>query len=244
VRRLLTETDIARLRLSSLEPWDLDADFFRLWEDKRLGRHLHLPLQSGCGATLRRMARRTTPLEYADLVCAARAAVPDLSVTTDIMVGFPGETEAEFAESLAFVETMAFARLHIFRYSPRPRTRAASMPDQVPGPTAAGRSQLLHQLGDRMEHAFRRHFLGRTMEVLWETGEAEGADWLWDGLTENYLRVSATGGPALRNVITPTRLVSDAGDGLRGEILSSAGTPAAGPVVADDAQRKPNAKSM
>jgi tRNA A37 methylthiotransferase MiaB len=105
------------------------------------------------------------------------------------------------------------------------------MPDQVPGPIAAGRSQLLHQLGDRMEHTFRRHFLGRTMDVLWETGEAEGADWLWDGLTENYLRVSATGGPALRNVITPARLVADAGNGLRGEILSATGMPAAGPDI-------------
>ncbi len=223
VRRLLDETDVPRLRLSSLEPWDLDPDFFALWEDPRLGRHLHLPLQSGCDATLRRMARRTTTVGFAGLVAAARAAVPDLSVTTDVIVGFPGETEAEFAESLAFVEAMAFAKLHVFRYSPRRGTAAASMPGQVPPDVAAGRSRRMHELGARLERAFRRRFLGRTMSVLWETGkpDGEGDNLLWSGLTDNYLRVSAPGGPGLRNVVTPVRLVADTSGGLLGQILVS-----------------------
>jgi threonylcarbamoyladenosine tRNA methylthiotransferase MtaB len=220
VQRLLRETDIPRLRLSSLEPWDLDIDFFQLWEDRRLGRHLHLPLQSGCDATLHRMGRRITSLAFAALVDAARTAIPDLSVTTDILVGFPGETETEFAASLAFVEAVQFAKLHVFRYSPRPGTPAASMPDQVPATTAVERSQQMHQVGARMEQAFRRRFVGRIMEVLWETGDQHGNEWQWHGLTENYLRVSAAGPPGLRNVIAPTRLVADTSDGLRGETLN------------------------
>jgi threonylcarbamoyladenosine tRNA methylthiotransferase MtaB len=220
VRNLLDETDVLRLRLSSLEPWDLDVDFFALWEDPRLGRHLHLPLQSGCDATLRRMARRTNTASFAELVSAARAAIPDLSVTTDVIVGFPGETETEFSQSLEFVEAMAFAKLHVFRYSRRAGTAAATMRGQVPSDVIEGRSRRMHDLGAKLGSAFRRRFLGRTLEALWETGEVNGEGWLWSGLTENYLRVSARGGPGLRNVVTPVRLVADTPDGLLGHIVS------------------------
>lgn len=222
VRRLLDETEVPRLRLSSLEPWDLDAAFFALWENPRLGRHLHLPLQSGCDATLRRMARRTTAVSFAELVSAARTAIPDLSVTTDIIVGFPGETEAEFAESLAFVKAMAFAKLHIFRYSPRAGTVAASMRGQPPPDVTDERSRRMHELGAGLERAFRRRFVGRTMDVLWETDRPNGDGLLWSGLTDNYLRVSAWGGPGLRNVVTAVRLVADAPGGLMGQIVSQA----------------------
>ena len=219
VRRLLNETDMPRLRLSSLEPWDLDADFFRLWESPRLGRHLHLPLQSGCDATLRRMARRTTGAAFAGLVAAARAAIPDLSVTTDMIVGFPGETEAEFAASLAFVDTLALAKLHVFRYSPRAGTAAAAMRNQVPAAVAAERSQRMHELNNKLEHTFRRRFVGRTMDVLWETCQpGRDGSLEWDGLTDNYLRVLAPGGPGLRNVVTPVRLVADTPQGLVGQL--------------------------
>lgn len=219
VRRLLDETDVPRLRLSSLEPWDLDADFFTLWSDPRLGRHLHLPLQSGCDATLRRMARRTTTADFAELVAAARAAIPDLSVTTDIIVGFPGETEAQFTQSLEVVEAMAFAKLHVFRYSRRVGTVAASMPDQVPPEVMAERSHRMHALGAQLERAFRHRFVGRTLDVLWETSEPNGDGLVWKGLTDNYLRVTAPGGPGLRNQVTPARLIAEAPDGLLGQIV-------------------------
>jgi threonylcarbamoyladenosine tRNA methylthiotransferase MtaB len=229
VQRLLDETDVARLRLSSLEPWDLDVGAFDLWQERRLAPSLHLPLQSGCAATLRRMARRTTPDEYAALVAAARASIPDLAVTTDVMVGFPGETEAEFNASLAFVEAQGFAHLHIFRYSPRPGTPAARLPDQVPAAVAALRSRQLHVLGREHARAFRRRFVGRTMNVLWESGTPEAGGRRWSGLSENGLRVvtqvgpgsDGGDGPGLRNVITPTRLVSEDDDGLRGEIVET-----------------------
>ena len=165
------------------------------------------------------MARRCTPHDFADLVAAARAAIPDLSVTTDMIVGFPGETEAEFAASLAFIEAMAFAKLHIFRYSRRAETVAASMRGQVPAAVAAERSQRMHESEQPLEHAFRRRFVGRTMSVLWETCQP-GRDGAleWDGLTDNYLRVLALGGPGLHNVVTPVRLVADTPHGLVGEL--------------------------
>jgi threonylcarbamoyladenosine tRNA methylthiotransferase MtaB len=219
VRRLLNETDIARLRLSSLEPWDLNADFFSLWQNPHLGQHLHLPLQSGCDATLRRMSRRTNTAAFAELVSAARAAIPNVSITTDIIVGFPGETDKEFSESLSFVEEMAFAKLHVFRYSRRDRTTAASMRDQISPQVTTERACKMHMLNDRLECAFRQHFLGRTMEVLWETGEPDGQAMLWKGLTDNYLRVSAPGGPGLRNIITPVHLTAEVDDGLLGRII-------------------------
>lgn len=218
VRAVLADTDLPRLRLSSLEPWDLDAEFFRLWDDPRLCPHLHLPLQSGCDATLRRMARRTSQAEFSALVEAARAAIPDLSLTTDVIVGFPGETDAEFEESLAFVERMAFAHLHIFRFSPREGTVAARMPGQVDPQVAQDRSQRLHELERRQGHAFRRRFLGRELPVLWETSEPTPGGLLWNGLTPNYLRAFTFTDQDLHNRITPVRLGSLLPDGLLGEL--------------------------
>lgn len=208
VRRVLHETQIERLRLSSVEPWDLHEGFFELWQDPRLLPHLHLPLQSGCDATLRRMARRTDTAAYGRLVELARAAHPDMAVTTDVMAGFPGETDAEFETSLAFVEAAGFARLHVFRYSRRPGTPAASMPGQVPGPVASERSRRLHELGARLERSFQSRFLGRTVEVLWEEAEPHDAGLRWNGLTANYLRIltDTPNGTDLANRITLVRL--------------------------------------
>ena len=104
VQATLANTDIPRLRLSSLEPWDIGGDFFKLWSNERLLPHLHLPLQSGWDTTLRRMARRATKASYAQLVDLARTAGPDLSITTDVIVAFPGETESDFEESIVFIE--------------------------------------------------------------------------------------------------------------------------------------------
>jgi threonylcarbamoyladenosine tRNA methylthiotransferase MtaB len=209
VQAILQETELPRLRLSSLEPWDLDAGFFELWQNPRLLPHLHLPLQSGCDATLRRMARRTDQAGFSWLLAEARAAIPDLSVTTDIIVGFPGETEAEFAESLAFVEAMAFARLHIFRYSRREGTVAAKMRGQVPPEIMQARSQQMHTLNAHLEEQFRRRFIGRTMPILWESSEPYGFGLQWSGLTGNYLRVvTQTGNQTdLHNRVIETELV-------------------------------------
>jgi threonylcarbamoyladenosine tRNA methylthiotransferase MtaB len=221
VEAILMRTQVRRLRLSSIEPWDLDPDCLRLWEDSRLCRHLHLPLQSGCDATLQRMGRSYTAGRFAALVEAAREAISDVAITTDVLVGFPGESEAEFNESLRFVKAMGFARTHVFKYSARPGTPAATMPDQVPPPVKKARSRAMIEAGRHSAEAFRRAFLGRTLEVLWE-GHRKGSESeqkaLWSGLTDNYLRVRTQEGRDLSNTITRTQLIALGGDGMWGEV--------------------------
>jgi len=192
VQAILRETDVPRLRLSSLEPWDLDADFFSLWENPRLMPHLHLPLQSGCASTLRRMARKTTPVSFQELVAEARATIPNVAITTDIIAGFPGETDEEFAESLAFVHELNFAGGHVFTYSPRPGTGAAKMKGQIGAEIRKKRNHILHDALEESAQVYRKTFVGQTMSVLWES-TSEMGEWGWqmEGLTENYLRIHA-----------------------------------------------------
>jgi len=220
VRAILRETDVPRLRLSSLEPWDLDAEFFSLWESERLMPHLHLPLQSGCEATLKRMARKTTPASFRELVAAARAVMPEVAITTDIIAGFPGETETEFAESLAFVRRMDFAGGHVFTYSPRAGTGAARMKGQIRPEVRKERNRTLQEALQESARTYRRSFLGRTMPVLWEsTSELDESGWCMEGLTGNYLRVTARALAPRWNVVDPVKLRALSVDGLRGEIL-------------------------
>ncbi len=212
---LLAQTRIPRLRLSSLEPWDIPPGFFDLWHDPRLCLHLHLPLQSGCDATLRRMARRTTQQSFAALAEAARAHIPDLALTTDLMVGFPGETESDFEESLRYVEQIGFARLHVFTYSQRPGTPAARMPGQVPLSVKRARQKRAQALSDRLWKDFQAQRIGRTYEVLWESAHATTPEgFVWSGLTGNYLRVLTTSPRNLANTITSVRLDKLTGAGL------------------------------
>jgi threonylcarbamoyladenosine tRNA methylthiotransferase MtaB len=218
VARILAEIEMPRLRLSSIEPWDLPERAFRLWDEPRLCRHLHLPVQSGCDATLQRMARRYAAAEFAALVAAARAAIPDLAVTTDVIVGFPGETSAEFAESLAFVRTMGFARVHVFPYSLRAGTPAAALPNQVPSPVKAERARAMRAAATASARAFCQRFVGRTMRVLWESCQRGQAGSMWSGLTDNYLRVQAVSSENLENTITSTRLVAVNRSGLQGQV--------------------------
>ena len=218
VRRILDETNVPRLRLSSIEPWDLTEQAFRLWDDPRLCRHLHLPLQSGCDATLRRMARRYTTAEFGALVAAARVAIPDLAVTSDVIVGFPGESEAQFSESLAFVKSLDLARVHVFPYSSRAGTPAAEMQAQVPPAVKAERARAMRAVVASSEQAFRQQFIGRTMDVLWEASRKQDDTPSWSGLTDNYLRVHTRSATTLANKLTPTRLVALAQGGLQGVI--------------------------
>ncbi len=218
VSRILAETGVPRLRLSSIEPWDLPSGALRLWENGRLCPHLHLPLQSGCDATLRRMARRYTTAEFARLVDAARVAIPDLALTTDLIVGFPGETEEEFAKSMALVEALGPARAHVFPFSPRPGTPAAGMPGQVPPAVKEERAAAMRRVAAAGQKAFQQRFLGRRMEVLWESARESAAGRTWSGLTGNYLRAYATSDEDLHNRITPVRLVALVSGGLQGRL--------------------------
>lgn len=220
VQAILTHTDIPRLRLSSLEPWDLAPDFFTLWENPRLLPHLHMPLQSGSDRVLRKMARRTNQVSFRTLVESARANIPHLSLSTDVITGFPTETEADFAESLAYVEEMAFSRLHVFTYSPRPGTAAAKMHPHVAKATKKQRTQRMIALGKQMSLGFHQQFVGQKMDVLWETAVgANDKGVRWVGYTDNYIRVVGHGGSDLMNTITPTYLTLAHDDSMEGNIV-------------------------
>jgi threonylcarbamoyladenosine tRNA methylthiotransferase MtaB len=221
VCHILEHTDIPRLRLSSLEPWDLDAGFFRLWQNPRLCPHLHLPLQSGSAATLRRMARKTTPASFARLVAAARSVIPDAAITTDLIVGFPGESQAEFDESLEFVQRLGLAGGHVFTYSARPGTAAARMPGQVPLALRKERNAIMRAVFSQAAQAYQSAFVGRVLPVLWESAASFGPQgWEMSGLTGNYLRVSAYAPHGLWNQITPVRLTAQSDTHLHGTILT------------------------
>lgn len=217
---ILDETTIPRLRLSSLEPWELDEDFFALWQDQRLCRHLHLPLQSGCAATLHRMGRKTSPAEYARLLEQARTFIPGLTITTDVMVGFPGESDDEFSESLEFVRRMNFTGGHVFHFSARQGTPAEKLPGTVPFVTRKQRSIRMRAVLAESENAVYQAWIGQTMDVLWETCREEGGGkWRLKGLTDNYLRVSAVSRVPLWNTISPVRFISCRQAEIYGEIM-------------------------
>lgn len=216
IERILRETGVERLRLSSLEPCDLTTQLLELWQDSRLCRHIHLPLQSGCDRVLERMGRAYSVAEYERAAKLAREAIQDLSLTTDVMVGFPGESEAEFEESLRFCEYMGFAGIHVFPYSARPGTKAANMGDRVNDEEKKRRTQLMLGLARRSARRFREMFMGRSMEVLWE-GSKDGISF---GLTDNYMRVFVAGHQPLANQILPTRIVAQHDGVMFGELIA------------------------
>lgn len=187
VTALLAETEIPRLRLTSIAPWKFDDRLLALWQSPRLARHVHMSLQSGCTATLRRMRRPYSALQYAELAGRLRAAIPGLALTTDVIVGFPGETDDEFEQSLAFVEQMAFAKPHVFGYSPRVGTRAHDLPDPVEHGVKKERVGRMIAVAEASERAFWRDQLGSRAQVVWEERRGER----FTGLTDHYVRVFA-----------------------------------------------------
>lgn len=206
---VLADTDIPRIRLGSVEPWDLPENFFELFDNPRLMPHLHLPLQSGSDSVLRRMARRCKTRDFAGLIDNARQAVTDFQVTTDIIVGFPGESDSEWRESLDFIETTRFSHLHIFSYSRREGTRAARMPDQVSNDVKKSRSRELHRLGQEMKLASLENYVGTTQAVLWENRADPGDHPGYGGYTPNFLRVRLEQtDPDPANTILPVKLAS------------------------------------
>ena len=197
LRRLDEIPGIRRIRLGSLEPRLITPDNAAALASLRtLCPHFHLSLQSGCDETLRRMNRKYTAAEFAEKVRLLRGAFDRPALTTDVIVGFPGETEEEFAATVAFLEEIRFAQTHVFRYSRRKGTVADRMPDQIPEPVKAERSAVLLDLNRKNRLAYAKQFIGETREVLLETAE-EGADSpVWTGYTPEYLRlrVSASDG--------------------------------------------------
>jgi len=213
LKRILAETAVPRLRLSSLQPHQISPGLIGLWRDLRLCPHFHLSLQSGSDAVLKRMKRRYNIDDYRRVVSLIRESVPDVAITTDVIVGFPGETAAEFRETLDFCRQMQFARIHVFPYSPRPGTEAVDMPQQVSADVKKRRSQEMLALAEESAKSFQQRFLSRTMNVLWE--QKKGG--VWSGLSGNYIKVYTRSEKDLTNRILSLKLVKLYRDGVWGE---------------------------
>ncbi|MGQ9571762.1 MAG: tRNA (N(6)-L-threonylcarbamoyladenosine(37)-C(2))-methylthiotransferase MtaB [Dehalococcoidia bacterium] len=242
---LLAETDIPRLRLSSLQAQDISEELLSLWQNRRLCPHFHLPLQSGSDRILAAMRRRYTAEQFRQAVALIQRPLPDAAITSDVIVGFPSETDADFQRTHALCRELAFAAIHVFPYSRRPGTAAALASEQVPHAVNGQRLEQMLALARASAAAFRARFQGRTMDVLWEGTKAQqdGRPPLWRGLTANYLRVytSASSGCAdngsasarwagvdLTNQVIATRLAEPLGDGLWGELQPAADPPPRG----------------
>ncbi|MFA5374293.1 MAG: tRNA (N(6)-L-threonylcarbamoyladenosine(37)-C(2))-methylthiotransferase MtaB [Dehalococcoidia bacterium] len=204
IKRILDQTSVRRIRLSSLQPGDITDELLDIWNDARLCRHLHLPLQSGSDSVLTLMNRPYNTSAYETAVERIRKTVPQVSITTDIIVGFPGETGEEFEESYRFCKHMAFANMHVFSYSERPGTTAASMPDQIDEKIKKDRSRKMMRLARESAVRFSEQFCRKTLPVLWETEISPG---VWDGLTDNYIRVMTHSSRSLKNEIIEAKLV-------------------------------------
>lgn len=212
VRVALEQKELKRLRLSSLESVELSDDIFALFaRDGRLCPHLHLPLQSGSDAVLQAMNRHYDTKDFAALLEKVRRNIADVAVSTDIIAGFPGETDAMFDESLDFLRSMEFARVHVFPYSPREGTPAAARSDQIPDAKKKERVRAVQEAALESALNYRRRFLGRRMPVLFETEH----DGVFDGLTANYIRVY-TDTPAKSGELRDVRLEKIFRDGVWG----------------------------
>lgn len=217
VSALLRETTVPRLRLTSIAPWKFDDRLLELWRNPRLCRHIHMSLQSGCTATLKRMRRPYSAEQYAELADKLRRHIPGLALTTDVIVGFPGETDREFAESLSFVRRMGFTRPHIFTFSPRAGTHAETLPNPVDHHVKKRRTAKMIEVSKAGEQDFLRQRLGETLEVVWEEKRGDH----WTGLTDNYVRVKtrADGEPAGEMSLCLMERLE--GPGLYGRILDA-----------------------
>ncbi len=217
LRRIEAETPVRRLRLGSIEPTEIDAALLRLLAASTVVcPHLHIPLQSGDDAVLARMRRSYGRETFRALLLEIRAALPEAALGLDVIAGFPGETDAEFANTLQLLEALPVSHLHVFPFSRRPGTPAASLPGQIPGPVKKARAERLRRLGDDKLRAFASRFVGRELEVVVERGGKGGQ---LKGLTRNYLEVRFAGGPELVGRCVTVRVLGGEGGVLSGEFV-------------------------
>ncbi len=219
VQRILTSTGIGRLRLSSLQPSEISPEFLALWHDERPCQHFHLALQSGSETVLQRMRRSYSLDQYQRTVDLIKDTIPDAAITTDIMVGFPGESDEEFEQSYSFCQQAGFANIHVFPYSLRPETAAAGMPEQVEDKIKQERNQRMLELSRSSRRKFYEQFLGQTMPVLWEKETSPG-NGIYSGLTGNYIRVLAHSEEHLNNEIVPLKLIGFRNQEMWGELVN------------------------
>ena len=205
-----------RIRLGSLEPRTITEDFCRrILSLHNLCPHFHLSLQSGCDATLKRMNRRYDTARYLESVKLLRKYYVNPGITTDLIVGFPGETEEEFAQTLAFLEKCTFTAMHIFPYSPRPGTPAAGMPDQVSNGEKERRAHRAAQVAETLQHAYLQSWVGQSLPVLFE----EEKDGFIRGYAPNYVEVKLPGQYGLHNIEKSVHITAAEKDFLLGELI-------------------------
>ena len=206
---------IERIRLSSMEPTYIDEEFLKKAVNiKKLCDHFHLSLQSGSDTVLKRMNRKYTTKEYKNIVDLIRKYMPNVGITTDIIVGFPGETEEEFNETYDFVKNIGFSRIHVFKYSPRKGTPASKMDKQVDGNIKNKRSEKLIKLGNNLMDKFNSQFIGKVVHVLFE----EEKDGFYEGYTTNYIRVKSESKENIQGKIFPVKIIGKENDFLIGKI--------------------------
>ncbi|HYT34122.1 MAG TPA: tRNA (N(6)-L-threonylcarbamoyladenosine(37)-C(2))-methylthiotransferase MtaB [Ktedonobacteraceae bacterium] len=218
IAALLRETTIPRIRVSSLEPEDFRLQWLELWDNPRMCRHFHLPMQSGSDTILRRMARRYNSARYQTIVTTAKRLIPGVAISTDIITGFPGESESDFEQTYQLATELQFAKAHVFRFSPRQGTAAARMKGQIKDEVKKARSERLLALNDEHSRCFRQQFSGSTVQVLIEA-QKHGH---WEGLTDNYLRVELLDLPETRdwqNTLVTARLSHLVEDGIAGFVV-------------------------
>jgi threonylcarbamoyladenosine tRNA methylthiotransferase MtaB len=195
VRAILDRTSLEKLRISSVEPMDWSDSFIQLMAGaQRIAKHAHIPMQSGSDAVLRRMHRKYRPWHYREKIEMIRAAMPTAAIGADVMVGFPGETETEFEETRRMIEELPFTYLHVFTFSARPGTPAATMSNQVQVHVARERNRILRELAAEKKRAFMRKFVGQQIEAITLNVISETAGGAWtEALTDNYLKLRIQG---------------------------------------------------
>ncbi|GLV56535.1 threonylcarbamoyladenosine tRNA methylthiotransferase MtaB [Dictyobacter sp. S3.2.2.5] len=219
IATLLRDTDMPRIRVSSLEPEDFQLEWLEMWADPRMCRHLHLPMQSGSDAILRRMARRYNSERYRTIITTAKQLVPGIAISTDIITGFPGETDEDFELTYQLAKELEFAKSHVFRFSPRQGTPAARMRGQIKDVVKKARSQRLLELNDEHSRLFREQALNQTVPVLIE----QFKHGKWEGLTDNYIRVEVNDLPenpaGWQHTVVQARLNYLIDDGVHGTYI-------------------------
>jgi len=218
LEQLVAIKGLRRLRLSSIEPTDITRGLLEVIAGSPvICRHLHIPLQSGSDRVLQSMNRHYTTEEYCQLIEYIRFLIPGVAITTDIITGFPGETDDDFACTMDFVEEMEFANIHVFKYSPRQGTKAAELANQVAPRVKEERSRRLMELAARSAREFAAGFVGEIMEILVENTHQAGTD-LYEGLSDNYLRVTFPGDPSLPGTFVDVKITGQKGEILQGLI--------------------------
>jgi threonylcarbamoyladenosine tRNA methylthiotransferase MtaB len=210
---------IERIRLGSIEPNLISEDFIKIVKNlKKMCPHYHISLQSGCDETLKRMNRKYTTLDYKNSIYNLRKEIEDVAVSTDVMVGFPGETEKEFQNTYDFLDEISFSSMHVFKYSPRKGTPAASFEGQILSSEKERRSNILIELSKRKTMEFNKKFIGRVMPVLIEQ-EANEKKGYFEGFTPNYIKVICEGDEKLKGNIVNVSLEKTVDDFIMGKVL-------------------------